>query len=1357
MKNIGKESLYFCFNIVFLILLASFKNQVAAQIGQEVVWYDRLFDNTDGLSGGHVYQVFEDKSGFLWLVTQVNLQFFDGNYFYIVDDYYSARELDKVRILCQDTAGKVWVRYEENGRLNIRVFDGQSRALLSATDFLPEELLEVEIIDATTLFNGDFLLLTLSGDLWLQSGDTGLWTRVATCIGLNFEFVASSHQDGLWLVSKHLPEDPYRTLGYWNGRDKTLRYFYVPDLIHVQKYKGEDLILMTKTQLGFMGVNGKIEWHAINDYFPDFELIKNSVRLFNSKFGYDPTGGVAFLIYENYLHLSNLSTQKPYYTGKKFFLNSFFSASSSREQNIWFGTLDGLHQFAYGVNPFQRIMWLDPSENQFIYQNAVRGIAASSNGKLFFTANENLYEYDPEVGQVRKLITTYNGTSDVIWDEHNERIWTLGSHFIEYDPLGDEFTLHDRPVDLSQGTTFGLHSMQDSLLLSSTTGIWIFRTKEGKFVRFKAYGDFQDLVSAEIYGFIDDSEKELFIYTNKGIFVWEKGGQVTGWYSAWSKGKYYIPTFNVRHIHRDSAGVYWLATAEGLIRWEREKERIQPFTIAGGLYDQNLYGVFEDNHGFLWLSTNNGIIQFHKDSGFAKHYSEVDGITNNEFNRISHEQDKAGNIYFGSLNGITKLEPDMFVFDPLSLDTRQLHVTHLSVFSKEKQGYVSKMEDYYKKNIVRIYPTELNLEAIFAIADFDVVGEGSFAYRLSRTNSDIWVPLQSSILQIPSLPYGKYNLEIRVRDKELKFGDSFLVIPIEVIAPMYRRKWFIVLMILVFCILSAVVVVREIDRRDKQNQLLQKMVAESIETIAADKKLIEAQAASLELKNLEKDRFFANISHEFRTPISLILGTAGFLEEKFKSSSKEFRMLQTLKNNAQGLLKLINDILMLSKLDYSPMVPKEEIVDLEEIIAEISDEFDGLFDRKNITFTKKCMENDQVWIKSDKQFLKIILQNLLSNALKFTPVHREVSLEFFLEGNRVIIHVQDTGRGIHPDDLPHIFERYYQSTWKNARVEGGTGIGLSLVRELVTALGGRVEVTSVLGEGTTFKVELPLVGGTKPVSTAIAASDVLGHDKDLYQFIPKDVISLIDGRHLLVVEDNADFYDYIKQILGDVFDVKHARSGKEALVHLRGGLEPVLIITDIMMQEMDGLQLITYLKASSKFKDIPVIALTARADDQCRIDAFSLGVNDYLLKPFDAHQLMTIIAYLLERRFASSAFKRTEYQTDSSEPTTTEWLLELKTKIEKGIESADFTVEQLAIQMSMSRSTFFTKVKSVAGLTPNQLIMEIRLQKARACLIENPKLTNKQVMKMVGLKHEPHFIAVFTRRFGYRPGQMKNE
>lgn len=1157
------------------------------------------------------------------------------------------------------------------------------------------------------------------------------------------------------MISEMVNRETHRVLGYWiPGR---VDYFEMKDLIHVASTESDKLLCVTKTGLGLLYENGDFEQVALESLFPGFDPGKDGIRSYNSSFGYNRHTGDVFLLYNGEFKLANLRTGLPYSSSEQPFLQSTYTGVFDSDNSIWFGTLEGLKQLEFWVNSFDRIQWKDPSMDEFYHQYSVRGIAACPNGQIFFSSNNYLWRYDPLLRVTEQLFFINNGTSDVTWDAVNKRIWVLGDEtLMGYDPFGKMIDTYNIPDAIRKGYTFGLHSMGDALFVSNSHGSWVLHLADRRFEPFGAYGEFPDLQTAEIYGFFEYSPTELWLYSNQGIYRWEKGGAITAHYSVFGEGETYIPTLDIRHIHRDENGVIWLASGEGLVRWEPELGRTQLITEAEGLYDSNLYGIFEDRHGFLWLSSNYGIIQYHKATGISRNFTTEHGISHNEFNRVSHEQDENGYIYFGSLNGITRFHPDDFVFDPDKLAAKSIDLVSLVFYDRQEGVEVVKTRSFFADRRIDILPREISMNASFAVNDYDIAGGVSYAYRLLDGKNGQWIEMASPALQIPSLPYGKYDIEIRARDGDLEFKDSYLRIPVNVVAPLYLRPWFILTgsMGLIAGLIWGGV--SQIRRRDEQNRILQDLVAKSTAQITADKQLIEKQAAKLQHQNLEKDRFFANISHEFRTPIALILGPAGLLEERFKPASREYGLLQTVKSNAQRLLKLINDILILSKLDYSPSLPKEEVLDIKALFEEISGEFEGLFERKQVHFQKAYPKDEPIWIKSDKEFLKIILQNLLSNALKFTPVHGEVILGLYLEETRMVIKVQDTGRGIHSDDLPHIFERYYQSSWNEVMVEGGTGIGLSLVRELAVVLGGRVEVSSKWGKGSLFVVDLPTRYESEPAETPNRRQLIVSHEKFLRKLISPKLLAHIQGRPLLVVEDNPEFYDYIQQILGGIFDVTYARSGEEALVFLKGGLQPIMIITDLMMTEMDGLQLLIRLKSSFEFRDIPVVALTAMAEDQSRIDAFSLGVNDYLLKPFEPRQLLTVMANLLKRQIGTLHIQHKADKIDLAEQDISTWLLEVKRVIEKGIESVDYSVDKLALEMSMSRTVFYNKVKSATGLTPNQLIMEVRLQKARIYLTENPTLTNKQIIKKIGLRHVPYFIQAFARRFGYTPGQMKS-
>ncbi|MDP4999243.1 MAG: hypothetical protein NWQ41_09785, partial [Saprospiraceae bacterium] len=879
-------------------------------------------------------------------------------------------------IRCQDADGRIWVQYEDGNGSGFKVFDEYDRSEWSTLVFFPEGIDLNGVKDVTIDEKGDFFLLTRTGELWRHAYEGGAWQGEATCISPDFSFAfPMQNSSGVWMISEMANRETHRVLGHWTP--DRLRYFDIKDLIHVADTESDELLCVTKNSLGLLHKNGDFERITLETLFPGIDLDNDGIRSYNSSFGYNRHTGDVFLLYGGKLELANLRTGLPYTSPKQPFLQSTYTGTFDSDNSIWFGSLEGLKQLEFGVNAFDRIQWKDASKDEFSHEYSIRGIAACPNGQIFFSANNYLWSYDPLSRVTEQLLFTNNGTSDVIWDAVNSRIWVLGNQLIAYDPFGKTVDTYSVLDTDGNGYTFGLYSMGDSLLVSNSSGSWWSRFAEKDFVPFTGYGDFPDFQTAEVYGFFEYSPTVLWLYSNQGIYRWEKGGEITAHYSVFGEGENYIPALDIRHIHRDENGVIWLASREGLVRWEPELERSQLITEAEGLYDSNLYGIFEDRHGFLWLSSNYGIIQYHKATGISRNFTTEHGISHNEFNRISHEQDANGYIYFGSLNGITRFDPDDFVFDPDKLAAKRIDLVSLVLYDRQEGVEVAKTGSFFADRRIDILPREINLNASFAVNDYDIAGGVSYAYRLGDGKHNQWIEMTTSALQIPTLPYGKYDIEIRARDRDLEFSDSYLRIPVNVIAPLYLRPWFIFtgsIGLIAGLIWGGV---SQIRRRDEQNRILQELVEKSTAKITADKQLIEEQAAELQRQNLEKDHFFANISHEFRTPIALILGPAGLLEERFKPSSREFGLLQTIKSNAQRLLKLINDILILSKLDYSPLLPQEEALDINALFEEISGEFESLFVRKQVIFKKAYPEDEPIWIKSDKQFLKMILHNLL--------------------------------------------------------------------------------------------------------------------------------------------------------------------------------------------------------------------------------------------------------------------------------------------------------------------------------------------------------------------------------------------
>lgn len=844
------------------------------------------------------------------------------------------------------------------------------------------------------------------------------------------------------------------------------------------------------------------------------------------------------------------------------------------------------------------------------------------------------------------------------------------------------------------------------------------------------------------------------IATNKGIYLWEKGGKIKAHFSGWSEGANFIPATNIRHIYRDDHGVIWLASSQGLVRWEPESQNTRLYNSEDGLFNSNLHAVIEDRHGFLWMSSNNGIIQFHKSSKLSRHFTQVDGITNDEFNRISHERDSAGYIYFGSLNGITRFNPDDFVFDPKNLPSKDIYLTSIQIFSKSEQSHISKLDAFVDGKRVIIRPGEFNFSTSIAINDFDIGSGLDYSYRLSNQAENPWIRMESSVLQIQSLPYGNYDIEIRVKDLNLGFREALIKIPIKVLQPIYLRPWFIVSF--VFALIATVIfmAIRAVKIKEKQNRFLEDMIAKSVATIAADKKTIEIQAGHLARKNLEKDRFFANISHEFRTPISLILGPAEMLKTRFPLSSNAKLLLGLIQKNASQLLKLVNDILMLSKLEYGTLTLNNSTFIFREFVEEITREFEELFAQKNIQLVKNYTFDDSQEILQDERILTLIFQNLLSNAFKYTNSNGKVVLDIKILDSQLELRIRDNGIGIHPNDLPYIFDRYYQSERKETFVEGGTGIGLSLVKEVITLVGGEIHVESEWGKGSVFTLNLPV---SFPIVTMETALDL--ESKTFQNSVPtlsEAERRLVQGYPILLVEDNPDFRFFIKHAIGSQYDIKMASNGLDALDILKNGLQPALIVTDLMMPEGNGMDFIRRVKAHPNWHSIPILVQTARANEEIQAEAFSLGIDDYIVKPSGLDQLNAAVSHLIKKYLVQKQLRDKSQEANIRDEDAIAWVMQLKSVVEANFHDPDFSVNQLASSMLMGRTAFFNQVRRLTGLTPNQFILEARLQQARKLFLQHPDRSILEVVRMVGLRHKSHFIGVFEKRFGYTPGQLKN-
>lgn len=541
--------------------------------------------------------------------------------------------------------------------------------------------------------------------------------------------------------------------------------------------------------------------------------------------------------------------------------------------------------------------------------------------------------------------------------------------------------------------------------------------------------------------------------------------------------------------------------------------------------------------------------------------------------------------------------------------------------------------------------------------------------------------------------------------------------------------------------------------------------------------LIQQQAERLRNLDETKSRFFANVSHELRTPLTLILGPIKSALSSGTLDNRNFTLLKKAQQSSEDLLKLVASILNLSKLEHGKLELKESAEPIFPLVQRIVSTFESHAERSGIelTFIYKAQKDLQLQI--DREKVETILNNLLSNAFKFTAKSGKVSVTVADMGNALELVVEDSGRGISQNDLPKIFNRFYQSEEKNAPTEGGTGIGLALCQELVQLMGGSIRAESMVGKGSSFYVEIPRKEVMRTFAVAQSPDREFleeQHVGETAQYAPMilkpDKDSNANGHRptILIVEDNHSLRDYLCTILGARFHVLTAENGKEALEILqiqkgsyssKRDIPPVsLVISDVMMPIMDGFQLMEKLKMDDRFNRLPLIMLTARADIRDKLKALRIGVDDYLLKPFDEEELLIRITNLLENYAIRQETLNEDAAPGKEIPAISEqdrqWLETFETYIKENISNEMVNVPDLARQFAMSESSLLRQLKYLTGLTPAKYLFEMRLDKARQLLENHVYNSISQVASEVGYQDAKSFSRSFKNRFGKSPSEF---
>jgi signal transduction histidine kinase/DNA-binding response OmpR family regulator/streptogramin lyase len=1349
---------------------------------QGITVQNRFYGIEEGLSHRDVQSIYQDQQGFIWMGTRYGLNRFDGHKFAWYTEEKNGLRSNEINHILEDPTGRLWLFftgiYLGKEPHQIDIFDPLTQRANSFENTFGQlapfsgrevqcygknergELLFVTEGKLHTLVADTFK--TLSVDLgkyrfvkavhWLRRGKYLLILDRGT--GMNFD-VLIIDQDGhtlqryahprtFELSVYHQNEEGYKLFRYAsdNSRDGRIMQFFQID------YDGHQSIDHTATET-FADQN--ISWNYLSNYIGRTEEYywvvdgAKQLRLLPLK------GGASEVLSLSENHLE-------YTTGILF----------DKLGKLWASTQFGVYQFSLKKPRFRKL--LSTSDNQLF---ACRRMVVDNQNQLFVLVEnkQGIWKVDLNTGEQMQVLELQSTKQSLGMNTAGQLLFTWGEKLHYFDPLTlqtvNTFVLDPPPAN----DAWAIHEDKYGKIWFDDRGLGSLRCVfQDSLVDITGWDG--DEAPFQVYQFFEEPSDTTWLSTNGGLYQMDiKTGEMLGRYWKEGTGEFHLPYDNIQHLHKDEDGSFWLATAnQGLVNWHPQKGVIQRITRADGLLNNNLYAVYEDEQGILWLPTDNGINSFNKQSHKIRGYGIEDGLSHFEFNRVSHCRDQNGNFYFGSLNGVTAFNPKDFVGDSTRYQA-PLVITNFRQFDGQSGKMLDATASLKLAHTITLQPADLFFQLEFALLEFADTENIRYAYRLEGQDKD-WNYQKENTLRMSRLPYGTHTLRIKGQHEDGQWSKNELSIRIEVIRPLYLRLWFLLLAGACFVGLFFVINEWRISNIKARKKELEQTVAARTQQIAADKETIEQQARELKSLDQFKTRLFANISHELRTPLTLILGPISSVLKFDALNPRSRQLLQKAQQSGQDLLKLIGSILDLSKLEAGKMPVHMEHIHLYSFLRQIISTFRSHADRLDIQLTFDYKGREALMIEFDREKLKAILQNFLSNALKFTPSGGKVSVRLVDLGHSIHLSVADTGRGIHARDIPHVFDRFYQATYdhrgkSHMPEEGGTGLGLALCKEFADLLGADIDVLSPDPETGTgsifyFKFAKKEVATTEPTIQYPIQIAPLGQSS----------FPAVSSAHILIVEDDPDLREYLENILSAYCKVTTAENGQVALDQLaiagkngNTSSSPDLILSDLMMPVMDGFQLLKKLKSADRWRHIPVIILTARADISDKLRALRIGVDDYLLKPFEEEELLLRIENLLKNHF-----ERVQHQTINNQPVVAvevsaideaphpmisaediDWLEQLEHLIQSRMDEPNLTADFLADALNISRRSFFRRIKRLTGLTPNEYLREARLQYAHRMLENRTHSTVKAVALSVGFQTTHYFSNLYQNRFGRPP------
>jgi signal transduction histidine kinase/ligand-binding sensor domain-containing protein/DNA-binding response OmpR family regulator len=1316
----------------------------------------KFLDISDGLSNNSVTTIYQDSDGFMWFGTYDGLNRYDGYNFKVyrnkINDK-SSLSFNTIYNIEGDSKKNIWV----GGSNGACVFD-KRESIFHPLTFISKnnttQILKDIIHQIRSVSDNEVLVASQNfGVLIFENGSfTGRHIDIekdnTKILPYNYNAVVlenDSKNSRCWVYVRNVGICQY------NYNSKKLKVVH-PLTIEVKCMKLSADALWLGTDDGLYSFNTKTNLLSSN-YLP-VNCTVSDISIDKKKEMWVTTDGKGI-----YKVTAGTNKAIPYSLAKGKQLvksNSIWSLHEDVSGNMWIGTLrGGISMIGNSPKNFKNIRYnvkdSDPAENFILSfcedEKKNLWIGTDGAGLRYWNKKNNSYTiYSTSAASPHKISSNF--ITSIIKDNNNE-IWlsTWAGGVNRINPVNNTISYYScynpftKQIEKNIWTVY--KDSKGTIWASATNEgtLYFFDFAKNAFVLFdKAIDNLQCLT--------ETSDGKLWGGNYTSLFAIEKGS---------GKHKKFAIGNPIRCIHEDNDKNLWLGTQEGgLLLFDRNTNKFKRLTTDDGLPSNTILRILEDKVGNLWMSTYNGICRYDKKRKTFRNFSINDGLQSNQFSFNAALKLSTGEFVFGGINGFNSFFPeDIKEFN----QKNNLHLTDFYVnnqpVEKSKNELISEWDSGRIKEVKLPYDqTTLSIE--FVALDYNNADKINYAYYLDGWD-DRWNYVdQARKANYARLSEGKYVFKVKTTNFRGGWNKEVSLVTVIVLPPWYRTWW-----AYSFYLLAGAGIIFAYIRYNKNKEKLKYKVKIAELESAKEKEVAEKQSS-----------MFTYISHEFRTPLSLIINPLKKAIQKGNAeNNSSVSDLVIAHRNARRLLSLVDQLLLFRKAENDADELKMSVINVNNLCYEIYQCFVNQAKDKNIDYTFQIPESN-IEIIGDYEKIEISLFNLISNAFKFTPSGGEISLNLSETETNVIIAVLDSGNGIAEDDLETIFEKFKRG---NSKVpvggSSGFGIGLFIVRYFVEKHKGTVTCNSELGKGSTFKLTFlkgqehfedlqisiatpklsPLVEElmTDDIEEAVEVSSHLSLDNELHK------VMLTDKRTLLIIDDNTDIRNYLIRLFSETHIIYNADNGEEGLKLTKKHM-PDLVISDIAMDVMDGLELCRRIKENSSLSHIPVILLTASKNPETHLQGISDGADDYITKPFDDDLLVARVESLLKSRsnlrtyFLDSITLKENTQKVPAEYQ--EILKKCIGIIEANIHRRDFTIKNFAAEMGMSHRTLYTKIKIISGQTLNAFIRSIRIRRA-AMLMLTENMNIAQASVEVGFEDPKYFRQQFVKLFGMTPSE----